>query len=95
MSEHDTLIKKLEAMRHERIADNHWRIYHGKDQQDAHKLHVLFSELGYYPAGRDHTIKDVWAAFSVNHKNQVSRVGVHRKTDPDDPETHYTDIVFY
>lgn len=95
MIEHDALVQRLEAMRHEKVGEKHWRVHHGKDQHDARKLHALFFELGYYPAGRDHTIKDAWAAFSVNHPNQVSRVGVHRKTDPNDSETHFTDIVFY
>jgi len=95
MIEHNALIAAMEARAHEKLCAKHWRFHHGADQHDAHKLHAMFFELGYYPAGRDHTIKDAWAAFSVNHTNQVSRVGLHRKTDPNDPETHFTDIVLY
>lgn len=93
---HQSLVSELDKREHEKVSDTVRRFHHGTNKYDASKLHVMLNMAGYYPAGTDRTVKDAWAAFRLNRKGRpLHQIGVHRKTDPGDPEIHYTDIVLY
>ncbi|SRR5258706_10581411 len=96
MQDHHALVAELDKRQHEKVSDTVWRFHHGQDPHDAAKLHVMLREAGYYPAGPDPNVKDAWAAFRLNKADRpLVQIGVHRKTDPNNPETHFTDIILY
>jgi len=96
VEKHRDLVTELDKRQHEKMSDAIRRFHHGKNAHDVAELHVMLHQVGYYPAGVDRTIKDAWAAFRFNKSDRpLHQVGVHRKTDPRDPEMHFTDIILY
>lgn len=96
LQKHPRLVAELDKHEHERISATAWRFHHGTDQYDAAKLHVMLHQVGYYPAGRDKDVPGAWDVHRFARRDRpLHQVGIHRKTDPINPEKHFTDIVLY